>query len=95
MTADAAARPLGEDLADDQRLLLTSAEHRAIDLTEQLEVTLTGIVGHGAARDEDMRELRAHVHAIQAAVLSQAASRAYPQLYRLLGCAVPGDEPSP
>lgn len=70
--------------------LLTDAEHRAMDLTTQLwNVLATEVVGDmGGSRAGDLRELGAHLHAIQQAVLSQAAGRAYPNRYRLLGRAL-------
>jgi hypothetical protein len=70
--------------------LLTDAERRAMDLTTQLwNVLATEVVGDvSGSRAGDLRELGAHLHAIQQAVLSQAAGRAYPDRYRLLGRAL-------
>lgn len=67
--------------------LLTDAEHHAMDLTVELWNTLArDVVGDtSGSRKADLRELAAHLHAIQQAVLSQAAGRAYPGRYRLLG----------
>jgi hypothetical protein len=66
--------------------LMTEAEHHAMDLTAELwnllagEVILNGPGGHG-----DREELAAAIHVIQRMVLGQAAARAYPDRYRLLG----------
>lgn len=65
--------------------LLTPAEHDAVAMAGELWNLLTGIVGDGPAREGDLRELIGHVHAIQQAVMKQAAARAYPEMYRLLG----------
>lgn len=65
--------------------LLTAAEHDAVAQAAELWGSLTAIVADGPARAGDLSELIFHVHAIQRAVLKQAAARAYPDLYRLLG----------
>lgn len=66
--------------------LLTDAEHKAIDLTAELwSLLCREIVGQDRSRDRDLAELAAHIHAIQNDVLAQAAARAYPDRYRLLG----------
>lgn len=65
---------------------MTEAEHQVMALTAELWNLLAGeVVGQGSSRGGDLRELGGHIHAIQHAVLSQAAARAYPDLYRLLG----------
>lgn len=69
--------------------LLSPLEHDAIAITAELWAMLCAITSDGAARDGDLRELIFHIHGIQRAVLKQAAARAYPELYRLLG----GDPP--
>ncbi len=65
--------------------LLTEDEHKAMGLTVRLWNTLTVIVGDGRTGAADLAELTLHLHAIQRAVMSQAAARAYPDLYRPLG----------
>lgn len=65
--------------------LLTPAERTALDLTAQLANTLARVVGDGPTRQADLAELVHQVHVIQHAVLAQAAARAYPTEYRLLG----------
>lgn len=69
--------------------LLTMAEHRAMVLTSELWQALGIVVGCGSSRQADLDELASHLHAIQTAVLAQAAGRAFPDLYRLLGEAPP------
>jgi hypothetical protein len=69
--------------------LLTPDEHRAVAMAAELWGLLCKVTTHGLAREGDLRELIAHIHAIQRTVLKQAAARAYPDLYRLLG----GDPP--
>lgn len=75
--------------------LLTPAEHDAVAMAGELWNLLTGIVGDGPAREGDLRELIAPIHEIQRAVLKQAAARAYPDLYRLLGGGPVGPPPPP
>jgi len=65
--------------------LLTPDERKAITMAGELWNQLCRVVGDGRTRDADMAELCAHIHAIQHAVMSQAAARAYPETYRLLG----------
>lgn len=65
--------------------LLTPAEHAAVAKAGELWNDLCAIVADGPARAGDLSELIFHIHAIQRAVLKQAAARAYPDLYRLLG----------
>lgn len=68
--------------------LLTPDEHRAVELAGELWNQLCKVVGDSAdaeTQHADLRELIVHVHAIQHAVMSQAAARAYPDLYRRLG----------
>jgi hypothetical protein len=65
--------------------LLTEAEHRAMGFTVDLWHALCRIADDGPAREGDLAELCAHIHAIQRTILAQAAGRAYPDRYRLLG----------
>lgn len=64
---------------------LTEAEQIALGLTGELRRQMILIIGPGPARLGDTAELAAHVHAIQHMIMSQAAARAYPLLYRQLG----------
>jgi hypothetical protein len=75
--------------------LLTNAEHRAMDLTVTLvNLVMHEVIGFGPTRDADVREFVAAVHAVQQMVLSQAAARAYPDRYRLLGGMITGSAPN-
>jgi hypothetical protein len=65
--------------------LLTPDEHEAVRLAGELWNALCRIPAGGPTHDADLRELCAHIHAIQHAVMAQAAARAYPTLYRPLG----------
>jgi len=64
---------------------LTPIEREAIERAGQLWNVLCRVVGDGPSRSGDLAELVPHIHAIQQAVMSQAAARAYPDTYRLLG----------
>lgn len=64
---------------------LTDDERHAIDLTAQLANTIGRIVSDGPTRNADLAELVHHIHAIQHTVMAQAAARAYPSTFRLLG----------
>lgn len=65
--------------------LLTEDEHRAIALAGELMNLLRSIVGDGPHALAELAELVPPVHVIQRAVMKQAAARAYPDRYRLLG----------
>lgn len=70
--------------------LLTPAEHRAVILAGELyTLIVTEIIGKDDSRAGDVRELCAYIHGIQHMVLAQAAARAYPARYRLLGGVLP------
>ncbi len=64
---------------------MTEKEHQAVRMAADLYNLLHDIVGTDLSREADMKELATHIHAIQNAVLAQAAARAYPSKYRLLG----------
>jgi hypothetical protein len=64
---------------------LTPDELDALDLVANLANKIGRIVGEGRTRAHDINELVGHIHAIQNAVMSQAAARAYPGRFRLLG----------
>jgi hypothetical protein len=65
--------------------LLTADEHEAIDLTGRLANLMDRIVGEGQTRTADLNEVVQRIQAIQHMILAQAAARAYPDRYRLLG----------
>lgn len=77
--------------------VLTADELYAMDLTAQLARALSRIVGNGPTRVDDLNELLGqHVHGIQHAVMAQAAARAYPDRFRLLGQTLTASaDPSP
>lgn len=76
---------------------LTRAEHKAMDLTAQLwNLMVTDVIGDGAPAEQDRREFAAQIHAAQHTILRQAAARAHPELYRLLGESFPpASQPDP
>jgi hypothetical protein len=87
-----ADNPIVGVVVDDDPPLLTVDEHRAVALLGEIADLLSRrVVGHGETRVPDLTELFAHIHAVQAAVLAQAATRAYPDLYRALGETLGGE----
>ena len=64
---------------------LSEEEHKVMQLTAELWNALCKIVPDGASRHNDLNELSIHIHGIQHAVMAQAAGRAHPELYRMLG----------
>lgn len=67
---------------------LTELEHQALQMTMELADLMRQIIMTGNDRDrmdQDAAEVRHHIHALQTRVMAQAAGRAYPNLYRLLG----------
>lgn len=66
-------------------VMLTDRERQAVERLGEVWGDLCAIVGDGSTRDADLAEMAHHVHALQNAVLAQAAARAYPDLYRLAG----------
>lgn len=64
---------------------LTDDEHAAVEALAQAWNALVRVVPAGPTQTADLGELAAHVHALQNAVLAQAAARAHPTLYRLMG----------
>lgn len=75
--------------------LLTDAERRVVDLlakaaeTFRLEVVAPQDGPTWSPSDADVAEFVDKVHQLQNAVLAQAAARAYPDRYRLLGRSLP------
>jgi hypothetical protein len=72
--------------------LLTTDEHSAIDLAAQLAGLLQKIIGDGPNRANDIAEAELYIHGLQNMIMSQAAARAYPDLYRQLGRDVKSDK---
>ena len=65
--------------------LLTDDEHKVVRLAGDLWNQIVRMIPDGPTRDDDLHELIVHVHAIQHAIMANAAARAYPETYRLLG----------
>lgn len=75
----------------DGRASVTAEEREAVQLAGHLYTLIAErVIADGATRDDDLAELRAAVHVIQRMVLAQAAARAYPREFRLLGGVVRG-----
>jgi hypothetical protein len=69
--------------------LLTDAEREVVDLLGRAYTLLRNeVVAHGETRDADCAEMCAHIHVVQHAVMAQAAARAYPGEFRLLGSVI-------
>ena len=64
---------------------LTDAEHAIAAKVEDLAQDLMELVGEGPTAGDDWNEILPHLHALQQTVLAQAASRAHPGRYRMLG----------
>ena len=65
--------------------LLTIDEHELVRDLGRCWNRLCRIIGAEGTRAADLAEMCSHFHALQNAVLAQAAARAYPTVYRLLG----------
>jgi DNA-binding transcriptional regulator YhcF (GntR family) len=77
------------------RASLTADEREAVQLAGHLYALIAErVIADGPTRDDDLAELRAAVHVIQRMVLAQAAARAYPREFRLLGGVVSGSRNS-
>jgi len=82
-------------VVDEPAAWLTPAEQDAMAMTAELwNLIVRDVVGNGASRDQDLAELAAPIHAIQHMVMAQAAARAYPDQYRLVGEVLVRDEVS-
>lgn len=95
---DALQRQAARRGVDDD--LLTDDEHECVRLLGQASALMTRIVAEGPTRAADIAELYGHVHVLQRTIGSQAAARAFPARYRLLGSTLrpearqPAQEPS-
>ena len=65
--------------------LLSSIEQQIINAAGDLWTMMCAAIPEGPTRQSDLGELIVHIHAIQHTFMAQAASRAYPDLYRQLG----------
>jgi hypothetical protein len=74
-----------QPLIEDDPGLLTDSELDTLDLAARLADQYALIVDYGPSRTADLAEFGHHIHAIQQAVMAQAAARAYPERFRLLG----------
>ncbi len=74
------------------RELLNKEEHDLVTLLADVWAGFLRITSNGDTRDSDLREAKTNIHNLQNAVLAQAAARAYPSEYRLLGADSADDE---
>lgn len=66
--------------------LLSPSELRAMELTVELfNEVRNNVIGNDDTANSDTLEFVAMIHAIQRMIMSQAAGRAYPHLFRGLG----------
>ncbi len=65
--------------------LLTAEEMAFMRLTADLANSLSNVIGHGGTRHFDLHEGVDKIHQLQHMVMAQAAARAYPGLFRVLG----------
>ncbi len=65
--------------------LLTYDERDALQVLANFSGIMRCIIGDGPCASGDWNEAAAHIHALQASIMSQAAARAFPSEYRLLG----------
>ena len=80
----------GDSGSQDREDPLTADEREAVQQAGLLFTFIAErIVGHGPTRADDLAEFRYAVHVIQRAVEAQAAARAYPREFRLLGAVIP------
>lgn len=70
-----------ELLTDDESSIIHDAGTLFTRIVEE-------VIEDGPNRENDTAELRALVHGIQNMILRQAAARAYPDRYRLLGASL-------
>lgn len=85
LSPDRAPEALYDDPEPAQVEMLTELELAAIDLTAELANAMARIIGHGRSRDGDIAEACHHIHNLQHMIMAQAAARAYPSRFRLLG----------
>ncbi len=71
---------------------LTQDEHSAVYLLGKAAETIRRIIGEGSQSSHDWAEAASYIHILQRMVLAQAATRAYPDLYRALGETLKGDK---
>lgn len=75
--------------------MLTGDEREAVRLAGQLYTFIADrVCGNGPTRDEDLAEVRFAIHAVQHAVMAQAAPRLHPAEFRLMGEIIAGERGS-
>jgi len=66
--------------------VLTTAERKALELTGELaNLVHHQVISGGPMHDHDWNEFAMRIHAVQHMIMAQAAARAYPDDFRLLG----------
>jgi hypothetical protein len=65
--------------------LLTELEEATVTKLGNIAGDFSEIIGTGLTRKEDYREVVFLIHQLQNIIMAQAAGRAYPAKYRLLG----------
>lgn len=65
--------------------LLSDLEIQALRMSGELANLLARIIGDGSTREGDWREAVSKIHDIQHMIAAQAAARAFPNEFRLLG----------
>lgn len=70
---------------------LTDAEHAIASKVGDLAGDFMDLVGDGPTAPDDFNEILPHLHALQQAVMAQAAARAHPGRYRTLGGVIDGE----
>lgn len=68
--------------------LLTVAERALVQDLGRCYTRLTALVPEGLTQGADLAEARAAIHVVQRMILAQAAARAYPAEFRLLGTTI-------
>lgn len=64
---------------------LTADELAAMDTIGKFAGQMRRLCGDGPQSVHDWAEAAAHIHVLQTTIMAQAASRAYPELFRPLG----------
>jgi hypothetical protein len=72
--------------------LLTEQEHAVLSTLADAWNLFQKILADGDTRSEDQVEFMIHLHVCQRMVMGQAAARAYPHRYRLLGDVIHSEE---
>lgn len=76
--------------------LLTEAEHEVVELLGKAwNAFIQGVVREdGPTAEHDRAEFLTHIHDAQHAIMAQAAGRAYPNRYRLIGEVIENPDPT-